>query len=165
MFGLVSVHSDAFQVFLHPKRAVSKHLLHASLHREGSCPKGQRMKGQFPLNRVVDFAGLASRGHEAVLMVPSPERPLLHHVVKHLAGHHIVMTSDPHGTERPKLNAKLRLGVIHQGACLNRTDAFPFGHDATEGTGAVVPRPNILHRSIVSGYMLVDGHEKSSLVG
>ena len=99
-----------------------------------------------------------------MFVIPFAKRSFLHHVVEDFTGNHAVVAGHPHGAKRPEGHAKPGGGIVNQTACLEGADAFPFGHDASKRTRAVVPRPDLLHRCIVGCDVGIGWHDRSSLV-
>ena len=164
MTGPVCELSDAGKVVLDPQCSVSKHLVHTALHSEWCSPKGERMQWKFPVDGVLDLAARSVDWKKPVLMVPFSKRTLFHHVVKDLTGDDAVMPCHPHWAQRTQTNAESSGCVVNQRTCFYWLNAFPFWHDASESTWAVVPSPNIFDRRVVCGEVFVGWHGMTSLM-
>ena len=98
-------------------------------------------------------------------MVPLAEGTLLHYVVEDFTRDDAVVASDPHGSKRSQRHTEPSGGVVHQSPGFKGTNAFPFRHNTTKSSRAVVPSPHVFHRGIVACDMSVGWHDSSSLTG
>ncbi len=100
-----------------------------------------------------------------MLVIPCSEGAFFHDIVEDFSGDHTVMASYPCRAERSKRDLESGGRIVDKGSSLDGTNAFPFGHDSSERSFAIVPRPHVFNRSVVGGDVGVCWHVEPSLVG